>query len=310
MDTRKRSKRSGRESHFSPRELAAAIGVSESSLKRWSDEGLLSVERTAGGHRRIPLPEAIRFIREAGLTLLRPDVLGMPPGPGGAQGRGEAGSGGERGLREALLADRSQEARSHIVSLYLDGASLAWIFDNPIRQALARIGEMWAHDPGGVFLEHRATDTCLRVLAELRLLLPPPDPEAPLAIGCAPAGDVYQIPSAMAALIVAEAGFQERNLGADTPLEAVLFAMQHHTPELVWFSLSTPVRHPRELTSGLGRLLEAAGGAAVVVGGRAAADVTLPRHPALHRISRMSEFAAFARGLRTRAGQVVPAASP
>ena len=46
---------------LSPRQLAVAIGVSESSLKRWADDGRLAVERTAGGHRRIPLPEAVRW---------------------------------------------------------------------------------------------------------------------------------------------------------------------------------------------------------------------------------------------------------
>jgi excisionase family DNA binding protein len=51
---------------LSPRELAAAVGVSESSLKRWADEGRVKVARTAGGHRRIELAEAVRFIRQSG----------------------------------------------------------------------------------------------------------------------------------------------------------------------------------------------------------------------------------------------------
>ena len=55
---------------LSPKELAQAIGVSESSLKRWADEGLLRATRTAGGHRRIPLAEAIRFLRDTQATLV------------------------------------------------------------------------------------------------------------------------------------------------------------------------------------------------------------------------------------------------
>ena len=50
---------------LSPRELAQAIGVSESSLKRWADAGQIRVARTAGGHRRISIADAVRFIREA-----------------------------------------------------------------------------------------------------------------------------------------------------------------------------------------------------------------------------------------------------
>ena len=62
---------------LSPRELADAIGASESSLKRWTDGGLIVATRTAGGHRRIPLAEAIRFIRETAQPVVRPEILGL-----------------------------------------------------------------------------------------------------------------------------------------------------------------------------------------------------------------------------------------
>ena len=62
---------------LSPRELGQAIGVSESSLKRWADEGRIKFARTTGGHRRIVLTEAVRFIRQAGMPVLRPHLLGL-----------------------------------------------------------------------------------------------------------------------------------------------------------------------------------------------------------------------------------------
>ena len=49
------------ESLLSPREVAVALGVSESSVKRWVDLGELAALRTAGGHRRITRAEAVRF---------------------------------------------------------------------------------------------------------------------------------------------------------------------------------------------------------------------------------------------------------
>src|SRR3954453_15398204 len=74
---------------LSPKTLAQAIGVSESSLKRWADEGLLDVVRTAGAHRRIDLREAIRYIRAAGHPILRPDLLGVPGLDGSAPASSE-----------------------------------------------------------------------------------------------------------------------------------------------------------------------------------------------------------------------------
>ena len=63
---------------LSPKDLADAIGVSESSLKRWTDAGRIRASRTDGGHRRIALEDAVRFIREAGVPVVRPELLGMP----------------------------------------------------------------------------------------------------------------------------------------------------------------------------------------------------------------------------------------
>lgn len=62
---------------LSTRELAEAIGVSESSIKRWADDGTVRAVRTIGGHRRIPFEEAIRFVRASNLRLVKPEVLGL-----------------------------------------------------------------------------------------------------------------------------------------------------------------------------------------------------------------------------------------
>ena len=63
---------------LSPRNLAAAVGVSESSVKRWADEGRIRTALTPGGSRRIQLREAVHspllmtllLTRVSGVTLL------------------------------------------------------------------------------------------------------------------------------------------------------------------------------------------------------------------------------------------------
>ena len=65
---------------ISPRDLAKAIGTSESSLKRWADQGLLQVTRTGGGHRRITLKAAINFIRDRSIAVLDPASIGRLQG--------------------------------------------------------------------------------------------------------------------------------------------------------------------------------------------------------------------------------------
>ena len=55
---------------ISPKEFAAAIGSSESSLKRWLDQGVIPCTKTPGGHRRIEVNEAIKYVRASDLTLV------------------------------------------------------------------------------------------------------------------------------------------------------------------------------------------------------------------------------------------------
>jgi MerR family transcriptional regulator, light-induced transcriptional regulator len=296
MRTDDRSNRSGSSNHLSPRALAAAIGVSESSLKRWTDEGRLQAVRTAGGHRRIPVSEAVRFVRHAGLTVVKPEVLGLTAA-GGAGGRAVSREQAGELIFQALADDRYGEARSLIVSLYLEGAPLGWLLDGPVREALARVGELWRHGARGIFLEHRAMETCMRTMVELRQLVPAPRPEAPVAVGGAAAGDVYLLPTSMAALVLAESGFRAWNLGADSPVEAMVAAIEHYRPQLVWQSFSVPPRSAREAVAGLERMVEAAAGGTVVVGGRGASALPLPRHPLLQRMGTMAELGAFGRGV-------------
>ena len=54
---------------ISPKQFGQVIGMSESSLKRWVDSGHLQVTRTVGGHRRISVKEALRFIRTRSLEV-------------------------------------------------------------------------------------------------------------------------------------------------------------------------------------------------------------------------------------------------
>ena len=72
--------------HLGPRQLGQALGVSESSVKRWADQGEIVTHRTSGGHRRIALAEAIRFIRESGLPVVDPGILGAAGMPDEQEG--------------------------------------------------------------------------------------------------------------------------------------------------------------------------------------------------------------------------------
>lgn len=215
---------------LSTHELADAIGVSESSLKRWIDAGRIAASRTEGGHRRVPLGEAMRFIRDQRAPIARPELLGLPE-------IGLDRSRGER-LTTYLLEGNSAAAHGFLAARYLAGATVAALADGPIREAMHELGELWHHDQAGIFVEHRGTAVCLHAVSAVRAMMPATPPGAPAAVGGAPSRDPYLLPSLLASLTIAEAGLHAINLGPDTPLSAFDAAVASHGPRLVWMSIT------------------------------------------------------------------------
>jgi excisionase family DNA binding protein len=288
-------------SQLSPRELAKAIGASESSLRRWADQGKLRIQRTAGGHRRIPLPEAIRFVRQSRSMLVHPEVLGLDALAKARQAQSQQTTDQADPadlLAEALEAGRGEIARGLITSWYVQGWSVPQLADGPIRQAMQRIGRLWEHGPQGIVVEHRATDLCLLAISHLRTLLPPPVESAPLAVGGGAPEDPYTMPSLLATVCLQELGWSSLNLGPNTPVEALAAAVEAYHPQLIWLSVSSPVSDC-QLKRHLAAMAELAArhDAPVLVGGRQI-NAPLPQAgPNVHFATSMTELIAFAKGL-------------
>jgi len=286
---------------LSPRELADAIGVSESSIKRWADDGTLQALRTAGGHRRIPVEEAITFIREAGLRVIRPEILGLHDlDPLMAESL-EHGSEAEV-LYSCLKEGRTAEARGLLISLYVGGWSVAQIVDGPIQMVMSRLGNLWKTDSNGIFLEHRATDILIQSLNYMRSLLRIPSHDAPHAIGAAPSGDPYIVSTLAASLVLAEAGFRTTNLGPETPVQILQRAARELHPALIWLSVSSAQQADR-LRSEIAALVDTLHplGGVTVVGGREARSLHLARRQGLYIGASMGELEAFVKGMVTLA---------
>ena len=293
------SKQSGEmEKLLTTKELAAAVGASESSMRRWTDSGAIQTSRTVGGHRRIPVSEAIRFIRETHSALVRPDILGLGPidRASGIAAEPDAGAGR---LFDALNEGDATSARAIVLGQFLAGASLAAIFDGPLGGAMRRVGELWQHGPSGILVEHRASDIAVQIISELRRLLPPAGESAPVAVGGAPQGDPYLLPSMMAAAVMVEAGYRDVNFGPQTPVHLLAEAAEAQAARIVWLSVSVEGHALGNDVEALAQRLRARD-AQLVVGGRHASDVA-PRPAAnVHVLQTMSELAAFVRGVGSK----------
>ncbi|MCY2959438.1 MAG: helix-turn-helix domain-containing protein [Planctomycetota bacterium] len=257
------------------RQVAFVLGISEASLKRWCDRGVLPSARTVGGHRRLPVHGVVEFARSRGFPLAHPEVLGLPP----QAGRGHAVvDRGRLDLRRALLAGDEEVFRRLAFDPWLAGQPLAEVLERGVVPALDGLGLDVLHGVAEIYQERRAIEICLRFLHEVRGLLPPPADDAPLAIGGSAEHDPYLLPAAMVDLCLREAGWRTQALGIGIPLSSLCAAVEAVRPDLFWLSVSAaPDREA--LVAGWAELQERAValGTATVVGGRALDAALRPR---------------------------------
>lgn len=288
---------------LTPRQIARAIGVSEASLKRWCDKGLLPATRTAGGHRRLEIASVVEFLRKTGREPVRPEVLGLPP----ATGKGKPAIGRAVGQAvEALIAGDEERLRRLVYNLYLARHPVRDICDQVLAAAFHGIGHQWKGGRIEVYRERRACEMCARVLHELRFALTPIAENAPRAIGGTADDDPYQLPTAMVELALREAGWLAQSFGAGVPFAALCAAVREVQPRLFWLSVSS-IASLADFLAGYAELhhVAATAGVPVVVGGRAlTAEVRRQMRYAAY-CDHLGHLAAFAATLYRPAGEAI-----
>jgi excisionase family DNA binding protein len=255
------------------REAARVLGVSEASVKRWADSGLLPMEKTAGGHRRFR-PEDVAAVRRAG-----PSAAEMPPTggrlspPAHVARPAELTPAREAALAEeafrALLDGRDEDLSALLVSQHLEGQSVGRLADAVLCAAMRDVGDLWHAGELSVAQEHVATRTALVALQSLQASLQGPAGGGGVrALCCSVEDDFHELPLRLAAVTLEGAGLAVFDLGPSTPFSALAEAVHRFRPELVCVSSTVLLRLDRAAyeSTGFHKAARRAG-AAVVLGG-------------------------------------------
>lgn len=254
-----------------PRQVAQAIAVSESSLKRWCDKGLIPTVYTAGGHRRIPVNGVLAYLRTAGLEIMNPEILGLPKATTG---------GGERKLLdeksrliEALLKGDEQVCVGVVLNLHLANYPMSLICDEVLAKSFLEIGERWDCGDVAVYQERRSCELCHRVMHEVRRVFQEFPVDAPIAVGGTLDGDPYTLASSMVELVLRDLGWRAASLGNMLPFASLAHALCETRPKLFWLSVSV-IRDQSQFLKEFDTLSQMAfaNGVSLVVGGKALSD--------------------------------------
>lgn len=281
---------------LTPKQVARAIAVSESSVKRWCDNGVIPTQYTAGGHRRITISGLLEFLRGGKHELIHPEALGLPPTSGQTV---RVLDRAREQMTEALIAGDEPRCRQITIDLYLAEQSISAICDSIFAAAFREIGDRWACGDAEVYQERWGCEISLRVLHELRSLLPNPSAESPLAIGGAASGDQYQLGTTMAELVLRDEAWNAISVGANLPFTTLAAAIREHRPKLFWVSCSHIVDESEFLHS-YGALYEEFGlDVAFVVGGYALTEQLRQQMKYSAYCDNMQHLEGFARTLRS-----------
>ncbi len=226
--------------YVSTAQVALALGVSVTTVKRWVDDGTLPAHRTAGGHRKLLVGDVLRAVRNGNLPKADLNKLLI--------GAGSANSVDVQALYEkfveAVAAVDSEAIRELIHAAYRGGMTIYAIADQLISPALKYVGQQWEKKKMDVHQEHRITQSCVGAIYELRAFLRTnADNVRPVAVGGAPEHDHYILPSLLSKLTLIENGWDAINLGPHTPMSAFHAALEELSPQLIWISVSH-IAHP------------------------------------------------------------------
>jgi excisionase family DNA binding protein len=252
------------ETYLKTQQVANALGVSVSTIKRWVDAGAIEATRTMGKHRLVTLSSALKFARQEkfpvdNLLAIQPPLQNLPLD----------GALIERFI-EALRLGRIGEVRN-LVNLACESrqGSVA-LADQLIRPAMEQIGHRWMLGTWDIYQEHQATSMIASILMErISRLYTSDHDRRPLAIGASPEGDPYLLPGLLGELVLVEIGWNVKNLSNNLPLRSLAKATREFRPRIVFLSASH-VADRDTFIRDYSYFYEAASqvGSAIILGGR------------------------------------------
>jgi excisionase family DNA binding protein len=263
--------------NLTTREVARLLLVSEATVKRWADDGLLLPKKTVGGHRRFSIQSVARFRREQGIApaaqsptkrVRKKVVPGRLPSV--------------ESFGDLLLSENEAEATAQLIDAYLQNHGLGTLFDTTITSAMHRVGDLWFTGTITIADEHLATRVMLSALQKLRGIVVPGQATGLKALSCGIEGDLHELPIHLAEIIFESEGWDVSNLGPNTPLFTLRDMVAQKKPDLVCVSARSIADLDRATTeyAQLRKTIEKINGT-TVLGGEAFRDSNLrQRFPA------------------------------
>ena len=209
-------------------EAARLLAVGDTTLKRWTEEGRIPCERTAGGHRRFRRDEVLKF---------RSSLLGERPEPPAVAAVSVEESDSRRWLDVPGDPTEPTALTGRLLLLRSQARDWAEAGDLLCAGLLQEIGDRWAAGKMTCAQEHAMSRSLEMALARIAHGIPVP-PGAPLAILACPFAERHTLGLTLVETVLRERAFAVRFLGADVPTHDIVDTIRAIRPALVGLSAS------------------------------------------------------------------------
>jgi methanogenic corrinoid protein MtbC1 len=228
---------------LSTADVARLFNVTETTVKRWADDGTLKCQKTPGGHRKYPIRHVIEFstannFEPVGALSVSPDDR-LGHAIQAAVLEKEFPTLVDAFVTKALSTDCT-DLYEFLSYLYQHKLELWEIHDLVLRPGMREIGERWARGEIGVNHEHRATYETLDALAKLQAEILVKPSNGKRALCACPGSELHDLGLRCIAYLLEAEGWSVHYLGAHTPVEAICAAIRELAPAVVCLSVTVP----------------------------------------------------------------------
>lgn len=264
------------------------LKVNESTVKRWTDKGLLQCIKTPGGHRKYKMKDVVAF-----MDAFAYDVTDLLIPSDKQQSKVNVSTDYAiltkdfPVLAEIFLSTILEGNREHSFQylnlLYSNRISQSDIYDRIVFPSFSKIGMQWMTGTLGIEQEHLASNTALHAIIKLQDHVAKKPKHGGIALcGCLE-HEYHELGITCVYNILESNGWTTYFLGTNLPTESFVDAIEQYIPSIVCVSTTTP-KSKKQLLQACSSLYDTTQiiNAKLIVGGLAAGDAVKKKLTADH----------------------------
>ena len=264
--------------YLNSNEAALIMGVNVSTIKRWTDSGILPCFQTPGGHRKFTLKHINKFLLKNNKKTNKVNIFEINK-INDKYLIHNIGNCNYTVLQSLLftyaITAEEKYIKTIITGLYLKGIPIYEIYDLLVLPVLHKIGEEWVCDNITIPEEHLASEVIRKAIYNLGESLETSHKvKDGFAICFSIAGDNHELPLIMTKQILEQNSIKTFNLGTNVPVKDFSQMVLKTNPNLIIVSINY-TENTQQLNSELNELLKLSKviSSKILVGGGAVAQI-------------------------------------